>query len=215
MILRAVLILGVSFGGMAVAEPVPAYDLLFREGTLDTIDRRGALLYRRTVENARDPQSADNATGEIALGFATEDGVELAELDFRQGERHRIMGRFPASVGNPMIMVFYEQVVRDMAATAGGSPFYIRNRVKEAMTQSVEVVPGTAEVAGRAVATQTVVLHPFEGDPNHARMQGFGDLELTVTMSDEVPGWYHALVATTPDGAYRSETVLTGEGAKP
>lgn len=214
MILRMALALGLICGGMAAAEPVPVYDLLFREGTLDTLDRGGALTYRRTVANARDTESAVHATGDIILGFTTEDGVEMAELDFRQDERHRLMGRFPASVGNPMIMVFYEQVVRDMAATAGGSPFYIRNRIKEAMTRPTEVVPGTAEVAGREVATQTVALRPFEGDPNQARMMGFGDLELTVVMSDEVPGWYHAFVAATPDGAYRAETVLIGEGAR-
>ncbi|MET4127244.1 hypothetical protein [Roseovarius sp. MBR-6] len=215
MILRMALALGLICGGMAAAEPVPAYDLLFREGTLDDLDRGGALTYRRTVENARDTASAENATGEIALGFTVEDGVEMAELDFRQDERHRLMGRFPASVGNPMIMVFYEQVVRDMAATAGGSPFYIRNRIKEAMSRSIEPQDGTAVVAGHEVETRTVVLRPFADDPNRARMGAFADLELSVTMSEAVPGWYHSLRASTPDGAYRAETVLIKEGARP
>jgi hypothetical protein len=60
-----------------------------------------------------------------------------------------------------------------------------------------------------------VVLRPFADDPNRARMGAFADLELSVTMSEAVPGWYHSLLAATPDGAYRAETVLTGEGARP
>lgn len=133
----------------------------------------------------------------------------LAVLEFRQDGKHRALGSFPASVGNPMIMVFYESVIRDMAETAGGSPFYIRNRVKEALVKPAQIETGEAVVDGETVAVQTVTLRPFQGDPNHARMRGFGDLELRVTMSDEVPGWYLSLVAEAPgaEGAedgYRS-----------
>ncbi|NIY99214.1 hypothetical protein HC022_24280, partial [Salipiger sp. HF18] len=115
-----------------------------------------------------------------------------------------------ASVGNPMIMYFYESVIRDMAETVGGSPFYIRNRVKEALVQPAEIVTGEASFGGSEVPTQTVILRPFEGDPNAGKMQGFGGLELSVTMSEEVPGWYLSLVATAPGadgapGAYVSE----------
>ena len=45
----------------------------------------------------------------------------------------------------------------------------------------------------------SVVIRPFEGDPNAERMQGFGDLALTVVMSEEVPGWYESLTAEAGD----------------
>ena len=128
----------------------------------------------------------------------------VATLEFRQDGKHRNLGSFPASVGNPMIMVFYESVIRDMAETAGGSPFYIRNRVKEALVQPAEIETGEAEFAGETVATRTVTLRPFLDDPNRDRMMGFGDLELRVTMSDAVPGWYLSLVAEAP-GAQGTE----------
>lgn len=173
------------------------YDLLFRDGTLDGVDRGNALIYRRDVANVAKPEVAARDTGEIALRIEQED-VEMAQLEFRQDGKHRGVGSFPASVGNPMIMVFYESVVRDMAETAGGSQFYIRNRVKESLIQPTEVEMGTATVDGAEIETRTVRLHPFEGDPNADRMMGFGALELSVTMSEDVPGWYVSLVAEAP-----------------
>jgi len=101
-------------------------------------------------------------------------------------------------------MVFYESVIRDMSETAGGSPFCIRIRVKEALVRPAEIETGEAAFGGETVATRTVTLRPFLEDPNRDRMMGFGDLELRVTMSEEVPGWYLSLVAEAP-GAEGSE----------
>jgi hypothetical protein len=183
--------------GAVTLEGQQTYDLLFRSGTLDEIGRDKALVYTREVRNSLKPEAADRDTGEIALLFSdTEEGI--ARLEFRQDGRHRGMGKFPASVGNPMIMMFYESVIRDMAESAGGSPFYIRNRVKEALVQPSEVIEGEVVIDGETVPTRTIRLYPFRDDPNADRMQGFGALELEVTMSEAVPGWYMQLVADVP-----------------
>ncbi|WP_417718711.1 hypothetical protein [Salipiger sp.] len=201
----------------ASGDGTATYDLLFRNGTLDGIDRGETLVYQRVVSNTAKPEAAERDTGKIVLGFESGQ-MPMATLDFRQDDKHRSLGTFPASVGNPMIMYFYESVVRDIAETAGGSPFYIRNRVKESLVQPSEVLSGEAEVDGRTVPTQTIVLHPFADDPNRDRMMGFGDIALTVVMSEAVPGWYLSLGAEAPgaDGGagYRSEMTFDriGEG---
>ncbi|MHA7868612.1 MAG: hypothetical protein ACX93U_14065 [Salipiger thiooxidans] len=208
-LIAAVACLGLP-GWAATTEATQTFDLLFRQGTLDEVGRDAVLHYNRTVTNAAKPEAAERDTGAVALSF--EDGPQAlqANLQFLQDGKHRNLGSFPASVGNPMIMYFYESVIRDMAETAGGSPFYIRNRVKEALVQPAEIVTGEASFGGSEVPTQTVILRPFEGDPNAGNMRGFGGLELSVTMSEEVPGWYLSLVATAPGadgapGAYVSE----------
>lgn len=194
--------------GLAWADPLAGdktYDMLFRNGTLDQIDRSAELVYRRDVTNALKPEANARDTGDIALSFR-EGEATMAMLEFRQDGKHRPLGTFPASVGNPMIMYFYETVVRDMAEAAGGSPFYIRNRVKDALIQPSDIEEGQAVIDGKTVPTQTIRLYPFANDPNKDRMQGFGDLELRVTMSETVPGWYMSLVAEAAAGAvYRSE----------
>lgn len=192
--------------GMVVASPLAGdktYDMLFRTGTLDEIGRDAELVYHREVTSALKPEAQGRDTGDIALSFRAGQ-APLALLEFRQDGRYRALGSFPASVGNPMIMYFYETVVRDMAEAAGGSPFYIRNRVKDALIQTSDIEEGQAVVAGKTVTTQTIRLYPFADDPNRDRMQGFGDLELRVTMSEEVPGWYMSLVAQAAD-VYKSE----------
>ncbi|QFT81708.1 hypothetical protein FIU89_13875 [Roseovarius sp. THAF27] len=198
----------------AVAAPLSGqetYDLLFRNGTLDDVSRDQSLVYERQVSNALAPEAAERDSGKVALTVG-EGESPLAVLELRQGEKYRKLGQFPASVGNPMIMFFYETAVRDMAESAGGSKFYIRNRVKEALVQPNEVTRGEAEFDGQTVQTQTVSMQPFAEDPNRAQMRGFGDLTLTVTMSEDVPGWYLNLLAEAPgpeggDG-YRSEVTF-------
>ena len=191
------------------------YDLLFRNGTLDQIDRDAALIYRREVSNKIAPEAATRDTGDITLSFQ-QDNTNVAKLQFSQDNKHRALGTFPASVGNPMIMYFYETVVRDMAEVAGGSPFYIRNRVKDALIQPSDIVEGEAVFQGKTVKTQTIRMYPFAEDPNRGRMQGFGDLELRVTMSDAVPGWYLSLIAQAAEGAvYRSELAFDRIGEAP
>jgi hypothetical protein len=215
MMTRAALAVGLALtiaaspGLAASVDGEAAHDLLFRDGTLDDVDRDHALIYSRDVSNAATPEAAARDTGEIALRIEQAPDMEMARLEFRRDGKYRAMGSFPASVGNPMIMVFYEAVVRDMAETAGGSQFYIRNRVKEALIRPAEIETGTETKDGAEIETRTIRLHPFEDDPNADRMMGFGDLELSVTMSDAVPGWYVSLVAEAPapDGSgpiYRS-----------
>ncbi|MEL6521863.1 MAG: hypothetical protein AAFQ66_12920 [Pseudomonadota bacterium] len=190
-------------------EDQQSFDLLFRNGTLDAVDRQSTLVYQRAVTNRLKPDAGTRDTGEIALSIQSAGDSETAHLEFRQEGKHRPLGQFPASVGNPMIMVFYEATVRDMAEAAGGSPFYIRNRVKEALAQPSAIETGEADYRGKRIETQTVSLFPFADDPNRDRMQGFGDLELRVTMSDEVPGWYLTLSAEA-GAVYSSEMTLGG-----
>ncbi|MEO0831078.1 MAG: hypothetical protein AAFY03_11560 [Pseudomonadota bacterium] len=196
--MKRLLALGFALALAVLSQPAAAtedkaYDLLFRNGTLDSVDRQMALVYSREVTNTLKPEAANRDTGDIALSVDAGD----AKLSFRQDGKHRPLGKFPASVGNPMIMYFYETVVRDMAETAGGSPFYIRNRVKEALTKPWDVEKSEALVDGETIPVLVVKMRPFEEDPNRDRMRGFGDLEMSILMSEEVPGWYLNLTAET------------------
>lgn len=187
-----------------------SFDLLFKTGTLDDLPRDETLVYTRDVTNRYVPDAEERDTGRIALEFVGGE-PEGALLKFMQGEKYRNLGKFPASVGNPIIMYFVETVVRDMAESAGGSPFYIRNRVKDALAKPGEMSGEEVTFEGHDIEAKAVTLRPFDGDPNAAAMQGFGDLEITVTMSEEVPGWYHTLEAVVPgtDGAPRYASTMT------
>lgn len=207
-------------GGLAPGLTLPAraveiYDLIFKTGTLDDVPRSTTLNYQRTVDIRGNEDLGDSNTGTISLTFAPDD---MAELEFRQDVKHRKIGDFPATVGNPMIMYFVETVVRDMANTAGGSPFYIRNRVKAVLVEDAPIEEEMITVGDRDLKAQSITLYPFRDDPNRARMKGFEDLSLTITMSEDVPGWYYALKARAGTGnapVYSNAIVLENAEAKP
>ncbi|EFO30288.1 conserved hypothetical protein [Roseibium sp. TrichSKD4] len=195
--------------GLGSSWAAEAYDLLFKTGTLDNLPRSQQLTYDRQVALPSNQELADHSTGTVRLSFGEDD---MADLRFEQGEKYRKIGAFPATVGNPMIMYFVETVIRDMAGTAGGSPFYIRNRVKASLIEKTPINDTEITVDNEMVPAKTVTLYPFKNDPNRERMKGFEDLALTVTMSEAVPGWYYALEADTGNSVYTSSIVLSENG---
>ncbi len=210
--LAAALALAAPFAAPA-AETAAPYALMFREGTLAEVSRDKALTYARMVELPADAEFAARNSGALRLAFPAEAEDEV-QLGFGpdQASTH-VVGAFPASVGNPLAMYHMETVTRDMAQLTGGSQFYIRNRMKDALTRPA----GVEEVDAGGQPAREVVFRPFEGDPNAARMGGFAKLEIRAVVSEAVPGWYSRLAALVPDGEggalYRSEIVFEGEEA--
>ena len=196
------------------AEAEETYDLIFKTGTLSDISRQSTLTYDRTVEYRDESDLSDQQSGEIELTFEAD---EMARLKFVKGDKYRNVGAFPATVGNPIIMYFVETVIRDVAHRAGGSPFYIRNRIKASLLQKVPIVEGTERIGDQEVPVRKITLRPFVNDKNRSKMRGFEDLALTITMSDEIPGWYHSLVADTKalngsESVYSNTLTFTAEG---
>lgn len=205
--------------GLAMAGPGQAgetYDLIFRTGTLDGIGADRILVYDRDVATPGRPDFGPRNSGEVRLSFEPDD---MARLRFHADGKLRNLGLFPATVGNPVVMYFIETVLRDVAMEAGGSPFYIRNRIKGSLLDTVPIVAGSGAYDGAAVATREITLHPFESDPNRDRMGVYGDLALTFRMSDTVPGWYWQLEAAAPGpdgtGGYRNRLDLVDMRAAP
>lgn len=190
------LTLALLCAAMSAGFAAGTHELLFREGTLDTISDKATLEYRRSVSAPGSRPLEQKNTGPISLQLTSDD---MAEIHFgAQGDRRRV-GAFPASVGNPLIMYFLETVVRDLSGLAGGSPYYMRNRIKAELLKEHPVQEVTVKWGDRRVEAQSVVLYPFRNDPASDRMRGIETLALSVTVSAEIPGWYYALKAETSE----------------
>ncbi|MDB6179256.1 hypothetical protein PAF17_17330 [Paracoccus sp. Z330] len=96
------------------------------------------------------------------------------QLERRTDQRSQKIGPFPVSGGDPVLTFFLEQTSRDMARLTGGSPFYIRNRIKDAVFRGGHLDQGE----GNIIAT----FRPFENDPNAEKMNGFQTLQLTFVL---------------------------------
>ncbi|MEI4472735.1 hypothetical protein [Frigidibacter sp. MR17.24] len=126
---------------------------------------------------------------------------ETLQLTHRDGGGLVIAGKVPVAEfglgsANPIALYFFESVVRTMARESGGSPFYIRNRMREALAR--------APLSG-----PEVVLSPFETDPNRDRMGEWGALTLTIRTDAAAPGGLRSLTAETA-GGYREVMEVTG-----
>ena len=132
------------------------------------------------------------------------DGKPVLQLDEATARISRKIGPFPVSGGDPSLTFFLETVARDMAALTGGSPFYIRNRLKEALFRGGEV----AIQDGRRIAR----FRPFADDPRRDRMYGFDSLTLRFALDDPSRPIRQMLAETGPLAgdrpAYRNEMVL-------
>ena len=200
---------------LALAAPLhagEAQERLFAPGVLDQVPTGAHLVFRHTREGsfdtARLPAIAD---GKLDLGLAEADGRRAAQVTLSDAGRTRSQATLPAA-GNPVLLVFLETSLRSMAALTGGSPFYLRNRIREAFAQQDAREPVEIELGGAPVAGERLVFRPFEDDPNRARMGAFADLELSVVVGDAVPGRLARLQAATgpgPDGRpVYSETMV-------
>ncbi|GAB4532509.1 MAG: hypothetical protein Tsb0019_34170 [Roseibium sp.] len=178
----------------SAARAEDTYGLLFKGGTLDDVPKVATLDYRKSVTASGNETFETGRSGTVSLKFADEG---MADLYFDPGNKTQRVGSFPANVGNPLIMYFLETVIRDLAETAGGSPFYIRNRIKAAVVTDEPVEDEEILVDGRTLTARTLTLHPFLNDPAADKMRGIETLALTFTVSEDVPGWLYSLKAET------------------
>jgi hypothetical protein len=110
--------------------------------------------------------------------------------------------------GNPILMVFLESVVRTVSEATGGSPFYLRNRIKDAMRERMTEEPATAEFRGAELAAQRIDLRPFEEDRHAADLGAFAGLELSFLLAEAAPGTFLSLEASASGAGYSEEIRL-------
>ncbi|WP_411837971.1 hypothetical protein [Paracoccus sp. ME4] len=195
------LMLGLTALAPRAADAAEAGDAVFAErGPWDLGDR--VLEWALTVEGPAAEGFRPVPEGRIALsqGIDPSDQQPVLQLTQKAGPVDRRIGPFPISSGDPVLTFFLEQTTRDMAALTGGSPFYIRNRMKEALFRGGDLA--------RTEDGVTASFRPFAEDPNAPRMNGFQSLTLTFVMAEpEAP--IRELRAETAEGAtYRNRMVL-------
>lgn len=132
--------------------------------------------------------------GQVTLSEVLDpsDQQPVLRVTQRTDTRTREIGPFPISGGDPVLVFFLEQTARDMARLAGGSPFYIRNRIKDAVFRGGRIT--------RDGDHATAVFRPFENDPNADRMQGFQTLTLTFLLDDDPKAPIREMRAETTGG---------------
>ncbi|QJP13875.1 hypothetical protein G3545_09555 [Starkeya sp. ORNL1] len=153
---------------------------------------------------------------EMSVDAAPENAAgRVADVDILRGDKHSEAGPFPTMSGNPIALVLLERDVKEMATLSKGSPFYIRNRVRDALGNgAVEEV--RFDYQGKTVDGWKITLTPFASDPNKDKLAELVGRRYVFMYSDQVPGGLYEVRVVTPklDGSANIiETSLTLSGA--
>jgi hypothetical protein len=144
----------------------------------------------------------DVADGRVRLEVVAPGEMRLVR---QEGGEAVPLGTFPSGAANPLLLYFLETTVRVMAEATGGSPYYIRNRIREALVAS-----DLGSVQGEA---REAVLAPFTHDANRDRMGAFGSLVIRLRFDPEAPSRILELSTDTAagDGGYHERMLLVPE----
>ncbi len=207
-----------ALAAICLAQPAaadPVAEALFSENIFESLPAGHEIAYTHVRSGTAAPDFQPVTDGRITLETGeAEDGARSLSMTIETGGNKREILDFPASGGNPVLMVFLESTVRSMAAMSGGSPFYIRNRIKDALREGGEMVSVQPDFAGQSVAARELTLRPFLKDPNRDRMGEFADMTLRFVVSETVPGHFLTLTADTPTAGSGYHETITMTDAK-
>ena len=212
-----ILVLVLSSG--TAAQAGPAADLVFSEGVFLQTAPGTVLSYTHQRLGQETENFKPFETGAILLSLEQNADRKQLEAEFFIDDTRRGSTTFPADIGNPLIMSFLESSLRAMATLTDGSPFYIRNRIKDDLRDGGTISDTVVTYQGVEIPAQEVRFVPFAEDENRAKMGNFADMELVFVVSDQVPGFIHSMHADTPKAesgvAYFNEIVTLNETRLP
>ncbi|MEM0922080.1 MAG: hypothetical protein AAGI13_03490 [Pseudomonadota bacterium] len=186
--LATAILLGLAGPGHA-ADPV---QLLFYTPHLSQTDPGLELRYRHIRQGAVAAVVGPPLDEAILLRQENAAGEPATVVTLDADGAGRQLDNFRGVPGNPILMVFMETVVGSLSRATGGSPFYLRNRLKESFAA------GQVEESG---AGKLIRLAPFAEDQNRHRMGPFADLVIEMTLDEARPGMFGALTASVRDEA--------------
>lgn len=202
----------------AMAAPTST-ELFFNTPYLSKVPPGSALTYAYKHTTAR-PELGASFDETLRLNVAAspeKPEQRITDLDIDRAGHKSEAGPFPTLNGNPVSLVLLERDVKEMAQLSKGSPFYLRNRVRDALGNG-RVEEARFEYDGRQVAGWKLILTPFAQDPNKDKLAELAGRRYEFLFSDEVPGGLYAIDVVTPklDGSaplIETSLKLTGASA--
>lgn len=214
--LLAVALLAGPMGAPGHAAEPSATELFFETPYLATLPAGThlAYAYRHTTAEAK---LGDGFEETMDLSVAPgSDGKPEAMIALHRGEHASEAGPFPVDAGNPLALLVLEREVNEIAQLTKGSPFYIRNRLREGLVKAT-VEPARIEQGGQTVDGWKLSMTPFATDPNKDKLAEIAGRRYEWLFSREVPGGLYAVRIATPraDGTNLIDTQLSLTPAAP
>ncbi|WP_428029594.1 hypothetical protein [Ancylobacter sp.] len=204
------------FATATLAAPT-ASELFFETPYLSKVEPGTTLTYayKHVASEAKLGDSFDETLDMKVTAPADDPAKRVAEVLIHRGDKEGEAGPFPTMNGNPIALILLEREVKEMAQLSKGSPFYLRNRVREHLSSGT-VTPARFSFDGREVEGWKLTMLPFTEDPNKDKLQELVGRRYEFLFADSVPGGLYSIDVVTPkaDGSTNIiETSLTLTGA--
>lgn len=174
----------------------PAQLALFDTPHLENVTKPATLAYdfrhrSSAVENYDDQV-------EMIVKAVRPDGAKDIDFRYLTGQRQRPYGTLEGFRGNPLIMLFLQRDVDQMAEKLGGGSGYLRNRIRFAFRDGAAVEETTVELGGKAMPATRVVIQPYADDTNGERLPFFEEKTYEFLLAPDVPGGLYRIRAFIP-----------------
>ncbi|MBV9758143.1 MAG: hypothetical protein JO047_13910, partial [Alphaproteobacteria bacterium] len=136
------------------------------------------------------------------------DHTKEVSFDFLTGDRRVFFPGVDHFSGNPLLMLFLENDVREMRDQTGIAANYYRNRIRQAFVDRAQVASVTFTIDGKSVAAQRITVQPFADDQRLDRMPEVKGKTYSFVLADQVPGALAELSAEEPANPETGSGVL-------
>jgi hypothetical protein len=186
----APLCLAFALSGAAAQSPPTAADFLFDHPQWAAAAPGVALTYRYTRSSPMEAVFGPNVEDRIRL--VTETGTapvnRTVRVEMFSDSRRRAAGPFEDVPGNPVLVLFLEHHLENLARVLKANPRYLKNGIRAGLRDRATVTATTIDFGGRPVDGWRIEAKPFLDDPNKAKMRGLETLAYTFVAADGVPG---------------------------
>lgn len=172
-----------------------ANHLLFMKDHLHNVQPPEMLKYAFTASGG-----PDDFKDHINLAVRkSDDQGKSVKVDFFSGKRHRYVPEIDDAHGNPIVMVFLQHEVWELAMKTGGSWRYFQRQIKLALQNDANIQKSTASYKGRQVKVTRVSITPYASAQKHRdNLKNAVGARYTFVLSDEVPGGVLSMSSKTP-----------------
>ena len=154
-------------------------------------------VYKHVATEQRLGESFDETLAMKVEAEPSDPAKRVADVEIHRGDRVGEAGPFPTQNGNPIALVLLERDVRELAQLSKGSPFYLRNRVREHLATST-VEPTRFSFDGKEIEGWKMTMAPFAEDPNKDKLLELAGRRYEFIFADDVPGGLYAVRVVTP-----------------
>lgn len=119
-------------------------------------------------------------------------------------------GPFEEMPGNPVMTLFLEHHLIDLARVLKANPRYLKNAIRKALRENATVTAVEPTFKGKAVKGWRIETQPFVNDGMKDRMRGLSNLTYVFVTSEAVPGELLSIeaVSKNPEGGELLEEKL-------